>query len=135
MDRFTKEQRSSLMAKIRVKNTDIEKILGDAVKQFWGTERYKKNVKNLPGKPDIVFPKSKLVIFADGDFWHGKDFKKWKSKIPIFWRKKIAGNIQRDRLQVKALKKAGYRVLRFYGSKIKRNPQSVEKKIRESLIR
>lgn len=133
MDRFTKEQRSSLMSKVRVRNTDIEKILGDTIKQFWKIERYRKNVRNLPGKPDIFFPKSKLVIFADGDFWHGKDFKKWESKIPSFWRKKIAANIRRDRIQTKILKKGGYRVLRFYGSKIKRNPQFVEKKIRTML--
>jgi DNA mismatch endonuclease (patch repair protein) len=72
------------------------------------------------------------VIFADGDFWHGKDFKKWKSKIPVFWRKKIATNILRDRFQDKALRKAGYRVLRFYGSKIKRNPEYIKKIIEKN---
>lgn len=121
------------MAKVRVKDTDIEKILGETIKPFWKIERYRKNVKSLPGKPDIVFPKSKIAIFADGDFWHGKDFKKWKSGIPTFWRKKISGNIQRDRLQVKALRKAGYRVLRFYGSKIKRDSQYVYSAIERNL--
>ena len=121
------------MAKVRVKDTDIEKILGETIKPFWKIERYRKNVKGLPGKPDIVFPKSKLTVFADGDFWHGKNFKKWKSGIPLFWRKKIAGNIQRDGLQTKALRKAGYRVLRFYGSKIKRNPQFIRSAIRRNI--
>ena len=121
------------MAKVRVKDTDIEKLLGEIVRPFWKKERYRKNVKSLPGKPDIVFPESKIAIFADGDFWHGKGFKKWKSKIPVFWRKKIAGNILRDRLQDKALRKAGYRVLRFYGSKIKRNSQFVHNAIRQNL--
>ena len=121
------------MAKVRVKDTDIEKLLGDIVKPFWKEERYRKNVKSLPGKPDIVFPESKIAIFADGDFWHGKDFKKWKSEVPVFWRKKIAGNILRDRLQDKALRKAGYRVLRFYGSKIKRNSKLVHNAIKRSL--
>ena len=133
MDRFSKQQRSVLMAKVRVKDTDIEKLLGNIVKPFWKKERYRKNVRSLPGKPDIVFPESKIAIFADGDFWHGKDFKKWKSEVPVFWRKKIAGNIFRDRLQDKALRKAGYRVLRFYGSKIKRNSQLVHNAIRRSL--
>jgi len=133
MDRLSKQQRSILMAKVRVKDTDIEKLLGDIVKPFWKEERYRKNVKSLPGKPDIVFPESKIAIFADGDFWHGKDFKKWKSEVPVFWRKKIAGNILRDRLQDKALRKAGYRVLRFYGSKIKRNSKLVHNAIKRSL--
>lgn len=121
------------MAKVRVKDTDIEKLLGVIVRPFWKTERYRKNVKNLPGKPDIVFPESKIAIFADGDFWHGKDFKKWKSGVPAFWRRKIAGNILRDRLQNKTLRKAGYRVLRFYGSKIKRNSRLVHDVVRRSL--
>ena len=121
------------MAKVRVKDTDIEKLLGETIKPFWKIERYRKNVKNLPGKPDVIFPKSRVAVFADGDFWHGKDFGKWKSGIPLFWRKKISGNIQRDRLQAKALRKAGYRVLRFYGSKIKHNPRSVREKIRQKI--
>lgn len=121
------------MAKVRVKDTDIERILGELVRPFWKTERYRKNVRTLPGKPDIVFPKSKVAIFADGDFWHGKDFKKWKSGIPAFWRKKIAGNIRRDRFQNRALRKAGYCVLRFYGSKIKRDSEYVKTAIRRNL--
>ena len=133
MDRLTKKQRSSLMARVRVKDTDIEKIIGETIKPFWKIERYRKNVKILPGKPDVVFPKSKIAIFADGDFWHGKDFKKWKSEIPVFWRKKIAGNIRRDLLQVKTLRKSGYRVLRFYGSKIKRNQEYIKRTIERNL--
>jgi DNA mismatch endonuclease (patch repair protein) len=133
MDRLSKKQRSALMAKVRVKDTDIEKILGEIIKPFWKTERYRKNVKSLPGKPDVVFPKSKIAIFADGDFWHGKDFKKWKSRIPVFWRKKITSNVLRDRIQDKILRKKGYRVLRFYGSKIKQNSQFVHRAIRRNL--
>lgn len=121
------------MAKVRVKDTDIEKLLGEIVRPFWKKERYRKNVKSLPGKPDVVFPESKIAIFADGDFWHGKDFKKWKSGIPVFWRKKISGNILRDHLQNKTLRRAGYRVLRFYGSKIKRNSHLVHNAIRRNL--
>jgi DNA mismatch endonuclease (patch repair protein) len=133
MDSLSKQQRSALMAKVRVKDTDIEKLLGGIVRPFWRKERYQKNVKSLPGKPDIVFRRSKIVIFADGDFWHGKNFKEWKSEIPFFWQKKIADNISRDRFQNKALRKAGYRVLRFYGSKIKQNPRLVYNAIRLSL--
>lgn len=121
------------MAKVRVKDTDIEILLREAIRPLWKKERYRKNVRSLPGKPDVVFPKSKVVIFADGDFWHGKNFKKWKSGISLFWRKKIAGNMQRDRLQTKALRNAGYRVLRFYGSEIKRNPRFVHNSIKREI--
>lgn len=133
MDRITKQQRSSLMTRVRVKDTDIEKLLLREARLFWKKERYRKNVKELPGKPDIVFPKSKIVIFADGDFWHGKNFKKWKFQIPSFWRKKISGNILRDRTQTKLLSKMGYRVLRFYGSEIKKSPIYIRKLIKQSL--
>lgn len=76
MDRLSRRQRSALMAKVRIKDTDIERLLGEIIRPFWKKERYQKNVIRLPGKPDVVFPESKIVIFADGDFWHGKDFKK-----------------------------------------------------------
>lgn len=133
MDRITKQQRSSLMARVKVKDTDIEKLLLQEARLFWKKERYRKNVKELPGKPDIVFPKSMIAIFADGDFWHGKNFKKWKSQIPSFWRKKISGNILRDRIQTKLLSKMGYRVLRFYGSDIKNSSTYIRKSIKQSL--
>ena len=133
MDTLTKKARSSLMAKVRVKDTDIEIILGKLVRPLWKIERYRKNVSTLPGKPDIVFPRSRIAIFADGDFWHGKDFKKWKLRMPLFWRKKIGGNIERDRLQNKALRRAGYQVLRFYGSKIKHDKGGIVRTVRSLL--
>lgn len=133
MDRITKKQRSALMAKVRVRDTDIEKILGQIIRPLWKVERYKRNVRNLPGKPDFVFPKSKLAIFADGDFWHGKDFKRWKAGIPAFWRKKITSNIKRDLTQKRELKKLGFRVLRFYGSKIKNKQESIRNTIKNRI--
>ncbi len=133
MDRHTEEQRSFNMSRVRVRDTDIEFALQKLIKPFWKKEHYRKNVKELPGKPDIVFSKSKIIIFADGDFWHGKNFEKWRKKIPSFWRKKIASNIERDRKQNKILKKQGYRVLRFWGSYIKKNPRKLIVKIRDNI--
>ena len=133
MDIFTKEERSKLMSGIQTVGTDIEKNLLECVKPFWKKEQYRKNVKKLPGKPDIVFSKSKLVVFADGDWWHGKVYKQIKDKIPPFWQEKIASNIARDKKHNKQLKKMGYKVLRFWGSFIKKHPGKVIKKIRENL--
>jgi len=129
MDIFTKKQRSLVMAKVKSSGTDIELLLCEIVKPLWKIERYRKNVKSLPGKPDLVFPKSKIVIFVDGDFWHGRDFKKWKKKVPTFWKNKIESNIARDKKQNEALRKMGYRVLRFWGSSMKKKTGSVSKRI------
>ncbi len=133
MDKFTKEVRSAMMSRVKTSGTDIEKLLIEIVRPFWKVERYRKNVKSLPGKPDILFPRSKIAVFADGDFWHGKKFKKWGPKVPIFWRKKITGNILRDRQQSQTLKKAGYRVLRFYGSDIKKKPKFIRSLIARNI--
>lgn len=133
MDIFSKKKRSELMAKVRTAGTDIEEHLSECVRPFWRRERYRKNPKNVLGKPDIYFSKSKLVIFADGDFWHGRGFSKWKNGVPEFWRKKITSNIERDKRQNKILKKQGYRVLRFWGSYIKKNPKKVTDKIERVL--
>lgn len=130
MDRFSKEERSKLMSKVRVTGTDIEKHLLQCVKPLCTKERYRRNLQTLTGKPDIVFPRSKVAVFADGDFWHGKDFSKWRRRVPPFWQKKIASNIKRDAAQIKALKKLGYKVLRFWGSEIKKNPQKCVARIR-----
>ena len=134
MDKLSKKERSELMSRIRVSGTDIEEKLNELVRYFWRTERYRKNVKKLPGKPDIVFSKSKIAIFADGDFWHGRNFKKWKNKIPKFWIEKITKNIERDIRQTKKLKKMGFKVLRFWGTDIKKNSKIVLKKIKNKLF-
>ncbi len=133
MDKLTKEARSVLMKKVGTKNTDIEKLLGRIVRPFWKIERYRKNVASLPGKPDIVFVKNKIAIFADGDFWHGRGLKKWGARIPDFWKSKIAANIKRDSRQIRELRKRGYKVLRFWGSVIKKHPDRVETKMKRCL--
>jgi DNA mismatch endonuclease Vsr len=132
MDKFTKEVRSAMMSRVRTSGTDIELGLLKSVRHLWRKERYRANVKNLPGKPDIVFPKSKIAIFADGDFWHGKNFNKWKKKIPKFWQKKISLNMARDKRDTKNLISAGYRVLRFWGSVIKKRPDKVIERVNRS---
>lgn len=129
MNRLSKIDRSKLMARVRVKDTDIEKILGEIVRPLWKVERYRKNVKILPGKPDIVFPKSKIAIFADGDFWHGHYYKNERRKWNSFWQDKIRKNVLRDKKQNRALKMLGYKVFRFWGSGLKKNSEKSFKRI------
>jgi DNA mismatch endonuclease Vsr len=132
MDKFSQKVRSALMSRVRTSGTDIELVLLKCVRHLWTKERYRRNVKNLPGKPDIVFPKSKIAIFADGDFWHGKNFKKWNKNIPKFWQNKISLNIERDKRNNKALRKEGYRIIRFWGSVIKKRPKGIVVKVNKT---
>ena len=78
---LTKEQRHRNMASIKSKDTSIELLLR---RQLWHKGyRYRKNDKNLPGKPDIVLTKYKIVIFCDSEFFHGKDWKILNSYYPV----------------------------------------------------
>jgi DNA mismatch endonuclease (patch repair protein) len=76
-------------------------------------------VQNLPGRPDVVFPKAKVVVFVDGDFWHGYDFDKWEYKLTEFWKVKIQKNIERDKKNSRLLEEQGWKVLRFWEHEIK----------------
>jgi len=83
--------------------------------------RYRKNNKTLPGKPDIVLPKYKTIVFVNGCFWHGHKSCK-KAVLPatnrLFWQEKIEKNKRRDLRQMKELKKMGYRVIVLWQCKL-----------------
>jgi DNA mismatch endonuclease (patch repair protein) len=83
--------------------------------------RFRKNVKDLPGKPDIALPKYKTVIFVHGCFWHGHDCKRGalpKSNFE-FWKEKIAGNIERDERNIIELEQQGWHVIVIWDCEIK----------------
>ena len=105
------EKRSRMMAGIRGKDTKPELIVrhGLHARGF----RYRLHAKNLPGKPDIVFPKYRAVIFVHGCFWHGHDCHlfKWPKSREEFWRKKIEANRLNDAITVERIRDAGWRVL------------------------
>jgi len=91
--------------------------------------RYRKHVDSLPGKPDIVFGKSRVVVFCDGDFWHGRDWPTLRQQLQgranaAYWIAKIASNIQRDKRHTAELQAAGWRVLRLWESDIKHDPHA-----------
>jgi len=119
---YTTKQRSELMSKIKSQNTKPELKLK---KTLWNLGfRYRKNVKKLPGTPDIVFPKDKIVIFVDGEFWHGYNWEEKKTKIKTnrdFWIPKIERNIQRDKRNNQLLSESGWYVLRFWEHEIKKD--------------
>lgn len=117
-DIFTKEKRSEIMRKVRNRDTDIELI----VRKELFKRGYRFRVKNkLFGKPDIVLPRQKVVIFCDGDFWHGRYYRKEKKNYKEFWVDKIRVNRKRDITVNKTLKKQGWRVVRFWKTDILRD--------------
>lgn len=112
MDIWDKKKRSEVMSKIRSKNTKPEILLRKAV--FSKGLRYRINYKKLPGKPDIVFPKYKTVIFVHGCFWHGHKNCKIahipKSNIN-FWKNKIEKNKERDGLNYERITHLGWKIV------------------------
>ncbi len=86
--------------------------------------RFRKHVKALPGSPDAVFPKEKIAIFIDGDFWHGYHFPRWEHKLKDFWKEKIEQNRQRDQKNFRKLRKMGWHVIRIWEHEVKNDIES-----------
>lgn len=118
-DIYSSGKRSQIMSKISGKETQPEII----VRKFLFSKgfRYRKNVKNLPGKPDIVLPKYKTVIFIHGCFWHGHYCK--YGTLPAtnleFWKEKIERNVERDNEQHTLLRKEGWNVMTIWTCQLK----------------
>jgi DNA mismatch endonuclease (patch repair protein) len=92
--------------------------------------RYRKNVIDLPGKPDLVFARARLVVFCDGDFWHGRDWGSLQRRLQsranaAYWVKKIQANRERDRRTTARLRRAGWRVMRVWEGEVLKNPSAV----------
>ena len=128
--------RSENMRRIKSKDTSIEILLR---KKLWKRGfRYRKNAKDVFGKPDIVFKGKKLAVFADSEFWHGKYLmeKKYIPKTNTeFWVKKINRNIERDKEVNQILKDDGWTVLRFWESDIRKKLSECIELIEKTLNR
>ena len=112
MDVHTKDQRHFNMSRIRSQETQPEIIVRKYL--FSQGFRYRKNVSHLPGKPDIVMPKYKTVIFVNGCFWHGHEgcpkFVQPKTNVE-FWSNKILANKERDQRNYISLTSTGWKVI------------------------
>lgn len=136
-DVLTVEQRRKNMQRIRAKDTAIEIRLRKAL--WHKGYRYRKNYKDLPGKPDIVLTKYKIAIFCDGEFFHGKDWEVLKPRLERgdnseFWIKKITRNIEHDDEVNKQLLFLGWTVIRFWGNDIKKNVEECVNVIEEAIF-
>jgi DNA mismatch endonuclease (patch repair protein) len=129
-----KQTTYKIMSSIKSKDTQPEQILG---RHMWKLGlRYRKHYKIL-GKPDFAFIKYKIVVFCDGDFWHGNNWKirgmrsreEELSKYSTFWREKILKNIKRDKDVNVSLRKKGWKVIRFWESDIRSCPEKCAQKV------
>jgi DNA mismatch endonuclease, patch repair protein len=102
--------------------------------------RYRVDVASLPGRPDIVFHKARLVVFCDGDFWHGRDLRRRLARLQAghnagYWMAKIQRNVDRDRAQVRSLRADGWTVVRLWESDIHRDVGRAADKVLKVLIK
>ena len=134
MDDLTPEQRRKNMQHIRSEDTSIEIKLRKAL---WHEGiRYRKNYKELPGKPDIAITKYRIAIFCDSSFWHGRDY---EIKKPIgtnhkYWDAKIRRNMERDKEVNGLLKSMEWTVLRFWDEEINKGIESCIKEVKEAIL-
>lgn len=128
-DVLTPEQRKLNMSRIRNKDTRPEMVVRSLIHRMG--YRYRLHVKNLLGKPDLVFSRDRKIIFVHGCFWHMHNCKYGRVKPQTnaeFWQNKRLGNVERDRRNLSLLKKDGWKVLVVWECWIK-NPQSLTSRI------
>jgi DNA mismatch endonuclease (patch repair protein) len=126
-DIMSPETRSALMARIRGKNTGPERTLRAALKGCG--VRWHRHAPDVPGKPDLVCRKLRVVVFVDGDFWHGWRFPAWRDKLTVKWAQKIISNRRRDARVRSALRRKGWRVLCIWEHQIERDLGGCVKRI------
>ena len=131
-DKLTPEKRSWNMSRIHSTNTKPEEYVRKFL--FSAGFRYRKNDKRYPGKPDIVLPKYKVVVFVNGCFWHAHNCN--EGHIPksnsTYWGNKLQNNITRDQKNYKLLKEEGWRVIIVWECELK--TESTRQKRCESLL-
>ena len=118
-DNLSPEDRRKTMQAVKGSNTSLERAVEAAfLERGWVCQR---NVADLPGKPDFVFVEARLVVFVDGDFWHGWRFPLWRDKLTEYWRWKIERNRRRDIANFRRLRRQGWRVLRLWEHQVARD--------------
>lgn len=125
-DHLTPKQRSRLMSKINSTETKPEQLTRSMLHR--AGFRFRKNVSDLPGTPDVVLPKYGTVIFVHGCYWHRHDCRKGRSvptKNRAFWLEKFERNVERDAENERELRDEGWKVLTVWECDLKDDPESV----------
>jgi DNA mismatch endonuclease (patch repair protein) len=135
-DRITAAQRSALMAKIRGKDTRPEMAVRSLL--HGAGFRFRLHAKDLPGRPDLVLPKHRAVVFVHGCFWHRharcRDGRSMPASNRSYWVPKFERNLARDRRVKQALRRRGWRVITVWECQIKRNPDDVLRRVAAKLV-
>jgi DNA mismatch endonuclease (patch repair protein) len=124
------KQRSYNMSRIRGRDTHPERIVRSLLRAQG--YRYRCNVTDLPGKPDVILPALRAAIFVHGCFWHRhRDcrFTANPKSNSEFWEQKFSRTIERDREHTKALRKLGWKVIVIWECSLKEKPAAVRRKI------
>ena len=129
-DIFSKKQRSKIMSSIRGKNTKIEKLIQEGLKNEG--LKFEMHAK-LPGTPDFAFPDQRLIVFCHGDFWHGKNYDTMEKKLNKYWQNKILTNMKRDARVARRLRKLGWSIMVIKGSAINANVEKCIERIKRRL--
>ena len=135
MDSITPEHRSWNMSRIRGKDTKIEVEVRKYL--FAKGFRFRKNDKRFPGKPDVVLPKYKTVVFVNGCFWHMhagcKQGRLPKSNLD-YWREKLEKNVANDRLHERQLTEKGWKTITLWECELKKDFEGVMDNLVNSLL-
>ena len=132
-DNKTEAQRSYNMSRIRGMNTTPEIAVRRAA--YTRGLRYRMHNMLLPGRPDMVFAGIKVLVFIDGDFWHGWQFPRWRSRLSSFWQAKIERNRKRDLRNFAKLRRAGWVIVRIWEHEVSRNVEACVDRIAEVVAR
>jgi DNA mismatch endonuclease (patch repair protein) len=134
-DKITKKERSSLMSKIRSRDTKFEENFVRELRKKIKV-KLKRNYQLIRGKPDIVFNDRKVCVFLDSDFWHGWQYPRWKHLLKNnFWRSKIETNRKRDRRVTYFLRRKGWNVLRLWEHGITNNTDGTLQSVKNALVK
>lgn len=128
------DKRSRIMAAVKSTGSkSTERRLRAALVKF-RIRGWQINVSHLPGKPDFLFSEQQIAVFVDGCFWHGcpKHYRR-PSTSQTYWDAKVARNMARDKKNRARLRRAGWRVIRFWEHEIKDSPAACALKIKSML--
>lgn len=132
MDNLTPEQRRKNMQNIRSKGTKVELLIARELRKR--KIYFSSHSKNIPGKPDFVFRRKKVVVFVDSDFWHGHPRRFVMPKTNLeYWSEKIKRNKTRDKQVNSELRIKGWRVLRVWEHDVNKKFPNVIRKILKAL--
>ena len=119
------------MSRVKGRDTGIERQVRSALHRRG--LRFRKHVKELAGKPDIVFRRARVAVFIDGDFWHGYGFPQWEENLSPFWKSKITSTRKRDRRNFARLRRMGWRVIRIWEHELEHDLESCVQRVVEAL--